>query len=244
VGVRQWADARRRSMPFADGRRVRRRACGRSGSERRGGLTRQSRRAVTMLMKGSVRSRWPASRRRLESACGSKGTDLRVTADPPHSLRHARIRYSGPGIAPIGTSASKITSTSIPISSAIATPRITNHTAGSNDQLPLCLAIELMIGEAHANAISPSIHARNVERRRPSNPDLGHRDEGEITLARVLQGPGDRLIYTYDFGDDWDHELMFEHEVPAEPGAVYPRCVAGKGACPPEDCRGPWGYGP
>src|ERR1700733_8717641 len=45
-----------------------------------------------------------------------------------------------------------------------ATPRITNHAAGSNDQLPWCLAIELpiavMIGEAHANAISPPIHAR------------------------------------------------------------------------------------
>ncbi|HTU84865.1 MAG TPA: plasmid pRiA4b ORF-3 family protein [Solirubrobacteraceae bacterium] len=74
------------------------------------------------------------------------------------------------------------------------------------------------------------------------DPDLGHRDERQITLARVLQGSGDRLIYTYDFGDDWDHELAFEQEVPAEPGAVYPRCVAGKGACPPEDCGGPWGY--
>jgi hypothetical protein len=65
-----------------------------------------------------------------------------------------------------------MTGTSIPISSAIATPRITNHTAGSNDQLPLCLAIELpiavMIGEAHAKAISPPIHARNGERRSPS----------------------------------------------------------------------------
>jgi Plasmid pRiA4b ORF-3-like protein len=91
----------------------------------------------------------------------------------------------------------------------------------------------------HMHVFSPASREYGVP-----DPDLGHRDEGEITLARVLQGPGDRLIYTYDFGDDWDHELMFEHEVPAEPGAVYPRCVAGKGACPPEDCGGPWGYGP
>jgi len=75
-----------------------------------------------------------------------------------------------------------------------------------------------------------------------ADPELGHRDDGRITLARVLGEPGDRLIYTYDFGDDWDHDVVLEQELPTEPGARYPRCVAGKGACPPEDCGGPWGY--
>ena len=75
-----------------------------------------------------------------------------------------------------------------------------------------------------------------------ADPELGHTDDRRIILARVLEEPGDRLIYTYDFGDDWDHEVVLEQELPAEPGAVYPRCVAGKGACPPEDCGGAWGY--
>jgi Plasmid pRiA4b ORF-3-like protein len=75
-----------------------------------------------------------------------------------------------------------------------------------------------------------------------ADPELGHRDERRITLAQVLEEPGDRLIYTYDFGDDWDHELVLEQELQAEHGAVHPRCVAGKGACPPEDCGGAWGY--
>src|SRR6266540_1384921 len=30
--------------------------------------------------------------------------------------------------------------------------------------------------------------------------------------------------------------------ISAEPSVAYPVCVAGVGACPPEDCGGAWGY--
>lgn len=46
----------------------------------------------------------------------------------------------------------------------------------------------------------------------------------------------------YDFGDNWTHQLTVEKIVSAEAGVRYPRCVAGQGACPPEDVGGPWGY--
>lgn len=48
--------------------------------------------------------------------------------------------------------------------------------------------------------------------------------------------------YTYDFGDDWDHQIVVHAVGAAEPGQRYPRCVGGAGACPPEDCGGAPGY--
>jgi hypothetical protein len=57
-----------------------------------------------------------------------------------------------------------------------------------------------------------------------------------------LVEPGGRLEYTYDFGDGWDHEILVEEATVAESGLRCPRCVAGEGACPPEDSGGVEGY--
>jgi Plasmid pRiA4b ORF-3-like protein len=66
-------------------------------------------------------------------------------------------------------------------------------------------------------------------------------DEAKAKLFRLV-GPGDRLTYSYDFGDGWTHTLTVEKVVEPEPGVGYPRCVGGRRACPPEDVGGPWGY--
>lgn len=74
------------------------------------------------------------------------------------------------------------------------------------------------------------------------DPELGHASDRNVLLSQVLNGPGDRLGYTYDFGDDWEHDIVLEETRAAVPEETYPSCVAGKGACPPEDCGGAWGY--
>jgi hypothetical protein len=72
--------------------------------------------------------------------------------------------------------------------------------------------------------------------------ELGHRGAGAKKLAEVAPLAGSRLGYTYDFGDDWEHDIVVEAVIDAETGVGYPRCVAGRRAGPPEDCGGIWGY--
>src|SRR5260370_31633304 len=74
------------------------------------------------------------------------------------------------------------------------------------------------------------------------NPDLGYADDRNVHLSRVLAKPGDRLRYTCDFGDDWQHDIVLEEARSLLPDESYPSCTAGKGMCPPEDCGGAWGY--
>ena len=50
-----------------------------------------------------------------------------------------------------------------------------------------------------------------------------------------------KFVYVYDFGDDWVHDITVEDTEYKYVGSV-PQCLGGKGACPPEDCGGIWGY--
>jgi len=63
--------------------------------------------------------------------------------------------------------------------------------------------------------------------------------EERTRLHEVVHAAGDRLAYTYDFGDDWRHVLVVEELLAPRRSAT---CLAGRGACPPDDCGGPWGY--
>lgn len=74
------------------------------------------------------------------------------------------------------------------------------------------------------------------------DPELGFRDERNARLGQFLQQQGDRIRYAYDFGDGWEHDILLEKRLDVEPGVQHPACIAGKGACPPEDCGGPRGY--
>jgi hypothetical protein len=72
--------------------------------------------------------------------------------------------------------------------------------------------------------------------------ELDMEDASRARLSQVARGEKAKLRYTYDFGDNWQHEVLVEKVLPPEEAATYPVCIGGKRACPPEDVGGPWGY--
>jgi hypothetical protein len=66
--------------------------------------------------------------------------------------------------------------------------------------------------------------------------------EESVTLAHLVRDGVKRFGYWYDFGDSWHHDVFIEKTEPAAAGVFYPRCVAGRRACPPEDCGVLWGF--
>lgn len=77
--------------------------------------------------------------------------------------------------------------------------------------------------------------------------ETGEYDESECTKIEEcvsLQEAFARyqtLIYTYDFGDDWQHEItLIAETIDAE--SAPPRCIAAIGTPPPEDAGGAFGF--
>lgn len=84
-----------------------------------------------------------------------------------------------------------------------------------------------------------------IEFPNPEGDDLYRgetRDERKEYVADYLGKITKQCIYCYDFGDNWSHTVLLERELPRSSKMIYPHCVAGENACPPEDCGGVWGY--
>lgn len=63
----------------------------------------------------------------------------------------------------------------------------------------------------------------------------------KVKLADVIKSTHS-FQYEYDFGDGWIHTVAVEDIAEVNPKEKYPLCIAGKGACPPEDVGGVHGF--
>ena len=68
------------------------------------------------------------------------------------------------------------------------------------------------------------------------------RDEKDYLLKQVITDAGVQFTYLYDFGDSWHHTVLVENILDGEGGQLYPICLQGERACPPEDVGSTGGY--
>lgn len=97
--------------------------------------------------------------------------------------------------------------------------------------------------ECHMHEFSAG--SRHFGRPNPEDRFMGMppvENERTVRLSSVLGRVGAKAVYTYDFGDSWEHGIVLEKRLCADPTTAYPVCTGGELACPPEDCGGVGGF--
>jgi pRiA4b ORF-3-like protein len=81
------------------------------------------------------------------------------------------------------------------------------------------------------------LHDFAVGDRRYSDPFFGLEevtDEEELRVPEAFQAGAKKIVYTYDFGAGWQHEITLEERHERQPGQPYPVCIAFSGDSPAE----------
>jgi hypothetical protein len=105
----------------------------------------------------------------------------------------------------------------------------------------LHVALQIAMGWQQAHPHRFDVNGKTVEE--PDPEHYGPKGKRHApTLRTIAPKEGSWMLYVYDFGDGWVHRIEVEKILPAQPGVVYPRCLTGRQACPPEDSGGIPGY--
>jgi Plasmid pRiA4b ORF-3-like protein len=81
------------------------------------------------------------------------------------------------------------------------------------------------------------IHGKDFGVSRRGGPSF-YQDAYQVRLADFHFRLGERFLYEYDFGDQWEHQIRLERILPLPPKQTCPVCIGGKQSGPPEDCGG------
>lgn len=111
----------------------------------------------------------------------------------------------------------------------------------SFDHLHRIIQVSFGWGDYHAYSFAPRETNNDLVIKIPSEIHFFPTEDARLhALSDYFREEKQTFIYEYDAGDHWTHRITLEKITPQEAGR--PRCVAGKGKCPPEDCGGAWGY--
>lgn len=110
-------------------------------------------------------------------------------------------------------------------------------------------AIQISFGweNSHLFTFSPNGYQSNPQIELESDDDDGlfrnydKLDAETLTLEEIFTHEKQTYSYFYDFGDDWEHKITLEKIIPDNKTTI-PKIIKAQGACPPENCGGPWGY--
>lgn len=82
-----------------------------------------------------------------------------------------------------------------------------------------------------------------------NDPDLGEdvsdipaRNSRKTRIHDIHVNAGDTFHYTYDFGDNWEIDVLLEKILPRDPAVKLPACTGGRRRGPAEDSGGIYGY--
>jgi hypothetical protein len=207
-------------------------------------------RAVAMMLRARLRTvpepnRPPAEHDRLGMGHGGAarsglaalgrllaggGAGGRAMSDLPAALPDKRRKADGP--APVYQLKVSLRGAKPPIWRRLEVPADTDLA-----RLHQIIQIAFEWGDSHLHVFETPYGEFGM-----ADSELGHRPEAPVTLEQVAPGAGSKIRYTYDFGDDWEHDIVVEKVLDRAPVASYPRCTDGRRAAPPEDCGGVWGY--
>jgi hypothetical protein len=100
--------------------------------------------------------------------------------------------------------------------------------------------LQIVMGWNNAHLHEFRINGRTVGMVADCEYDFIVEDETKFRLSDFNLKERDTLSYLYDFGDHWEHIIHLDRV--SNQKATSPFCTNGKGACPPDDCGGVFGY--
>ena len=114
--------------------------------------------------------------------------------------------------------------------------------AGAISLADLHVVLQVVMGWDFKHLYSFTVGDRVYDDPQGEDRDASSPDPRKSRLDSLGLEQGSTFLYTYDFGDEWDHQVTVEGIAPFQPSASAVTLLGGERACPPEDCGGPHGY--